>query len=153
VGAPDLYQRVQADPSVVALAVEESLRLDSPTMMQGRRLVTDCQVGEAELQAGDRVVLGLASANRDEKVFERSEEFDIERPNLDDHVAFGGGAHFCPGAPLARLEGRVAVTTFLARVASASLRPGFQCRKWPIHWANGPQELPITVHTTSPRRR
>ena len=98
------------------------------------------------IEAGERVILGLASANRTEEVFDAADEFRVERANADRHVAFGGGAHFCPGAPLARLEGRVAISTFLRRIPEASLVPGYVREKWQINWANGPRSLPVRLN-------
>jgi cytochrome P450 len=145
VADPDAYRTVREDPGLIPRAVEESLRLDSPTLWQGRRAVTECTVAGTTIAAGERVILGLASANRTEEVFDGADEFRADRANADRHVAFGGGAHFCPGAPLARLEGRVAVSTFLRRIPEASLVPGYVREKWQINWANGPRSLPVRL--------
>lgn len=148
---PDAARRLRDDPSLVPTAVEESLRLDPPTLMQGRRTVAATMTAGGEpIAAGERVVLGLASANRDERVFEEPDRFRVDRPNADEHVSFGGGAHFCPGAPLARLEARVAVAVFLERVDELRLTPGFRWEKWPVHWANGPSSLPVRVAAVTP---
>jgi len=142
---PDAFERLRADPSLVPDAVEESLRLDPPTLMQGRRTVAECTVAHTDIEVGERVILGLASANRDDDVFDDPDRFVVGRSNVAQHVAFGGGAHFCPGAPLARLEARVAVTTFLSRIVSMSLVSGFRWEKWQVHWANGPRSLPVVL--------
>jgi hypothetical protein len=102
-------------------------------------------VAGTTIEAGERVILGLASANRTEEVFDDADDFRADRANADRHVAFGGGAHFCPGAPLARLEGRVAISTFLRRIPEASLVPGYVREKWQINWANGPRSLPVRL--------
>jgi cytochrome P450 len=145
VADPDQYRAVRDDPELIPNTVEESLRLDSPTLWQGRRAVTECTVAGTTIEAGERVILGLASANRTEEVFDDADDFRVDRANADRHVAFGGGAHFCPGAPLARLEGRVAVSTFLRRIPEASLVPGYVREKWQINWANGPRSLPVRL--------
>jgi cytochrome P450 len=142
---PDAYRTVREDSGLVPRAVEESLRLDSPVLWQGRRAVAGCTVAGTTIEAGERVILGLASANRTEEVFDDADQFKVDRPNAERHVAFGGGVHFCPGAPLARLEGRVALTTFLRRVPEVSLVPGYVREKWQINWANGPRSLPVRL--------
>ena len=94
---------------------------------------------------GEKIVFGVSSANRDEAIHERPDEFRLDRPNFRDHVAFGGGPHICPGASLARLEARVALETFLDRLETAEPAPGWTWRKTPVFWANGPVDLPATV--------
>ena len=71
-------------------------------MLLPRGCLRDTEVDGTVLQAGQRVVIGSVCANRDEAVFEHGDDFDIDRANLSDHLTFGYGAHFCPGAPLAR---------------------------------------------------
>ena len=94
---------------------------------------------------GEKIVFGVASANRDERVHDAPDEFRLDRPNFRDHVAFGGGPHICPGASLARLEARVALDTFLDRVGSATPDTGWSPRKTPVFWANGPVDLPVAL--------
>src|SRR5260221_10037424 len=98
-----------------------------------------------------RVVLSLAAANRDETVYPNPDEFVLDRPSPAPHNSFGGGAHFCPGAPLARLEGRVSLEVFLGLVEDAQLTAGYHHEKVPVFWANGPEHLPITFRPISIR--
>lgn len=70
--------------------------------------------------------------------------FRLDRPSARDHIAFGGGPHVCPGASLARLDGRIALDVFLDRVASAQLADGYTRQPVPEFWANGPCTLPVT---------
>jgi cytochrome P450 len=101
-------------PERIPSVIEEAIRLESP-VARGRRIATeDCELGGGRIRAGDVVMPVFASANRDSARFERPDEFDPERPvgGLHHH-AFGRGSHFCLGAPLARLEARIAVTTLL----------------------------------------
>jgi len=86
-------------------------------------------------------VFGVSSANRDEDYFDDPNAFRLDRDRPKDHIAFGGGPHICPGASLARLEGRVALEVFLDRVATAELAPGCVRKKTPVFWANGPDRL------------
>ena len=92
------------DPSKIEVAVEEMIRMVSPIQNMNRTLTRDTELHDVKLREGDRVLLLYPAANRDERAFERPDEFDVERwPNR--HVAFGGyGVHHCLGASLARLE-------------------------------------------------
>ena len=112
---PEQQQALAADPSLIPTAVEELLRWASPVIHFRRTVTKTTQLGGHTLQVGDWAVLHYLSANRDERVFDRPEVFDISRsPNP--HVAYGGGgAHFCLGAQLARLELRVMLEELLAR--------------------------------------
>lgn len=112
---PEEMARVKADPSLVPAAVEEAVRYYSPFPGTFRRATRDVEIAGVTIPAGDRVVPLLASANRDETQFADPDRFIVGRePNR--HVAFGLGIHYCLGAPLARLEGEIAITTLLKRV-------------------------------------
>ncbi|HEV2310463.1 MAG TPA: cytochrome P450, partial [Acidimicrobiia bacterium] len=100
----DLYRRLRADRALAAAVVEESLRHDSPIQVLARAALADTEIADVGLRRGDRVVFGLASANRDEARFEAPTEFRVDRPRPREHLAFGTGPHVCPGASLARLE-------------------------------------------------
>ncbi|WP_155060356.1 cytochrome P450 [Streptomyces blattellae] len=100
---PDVRDRVLADPSLWKRVFEETARWVSPIGMYPRQLVQDHEIAGVALPAGSRVALVIASGNRDESVFERADEFDIDRPHRP-HLAFGGGPHFCMGAWVARHE-------------------------------------------------
>ena len=141
IGDPELFATLKADRSLCERAVEESLRIDSPAHMLIRDCTADTDVFGAPMQAGDKIVFGVSSANRDEDYFDDPDAFRLDRDRPKDHVAFGGGPHICPGASLARLEGRVALEVFLDRVATAELAPGCVRKKTPVFWANGPDRL------------
>jgi cytochrome P450 len=94
---------------------------------------------------GEKIVFGLASANRDESAFDAHDRFDLSRANWREHVAFGAGPHVCPGASLARLEGQVLLAAVLDRVAEITPAPGWAARKTPVFFANGPIDLPVRV--------
>lgn len=143
-GAPADRRRLREDPQLIAVAVEESLRRDPPVLIQPKTCVTALAAGRSAVPVGARVVLSVASANRDGARYSAPDDFDLDRPNTPPHNSFGGGAHFCPGAPLARLEARIATELFLERLGGARLTPGYHRRKVRVFWANGPEELPIT---------
>lgn len=100
---PNLLARVLADPSKWKQVFEEAVRWISPIGMYPRQVTQDYELAGTMLPAGSRVALVIASGNRDEAVFERPGEFDIDRPHRP-HLAFGGGPHFCMGAWIARHE-------------------------------------------------
>jgi cytochrome P450 len=110
---PAQWQKLRADPSLAAGAVEETLRYWAPSQYQGRVVTADVERHGVVMAKGARVLLVTGSANRDEREYEGADEFDIERPA---HLAtgFGHGLHFCLGAALARLEGRVGLQEFAA---------------------------------------
>jgi cytochrome P450 len=111
---PEVMEELRADPSLIPGAIEEVLRYRSPVRLLLRETVQEVEMGGQVIPAGKTVVAWLASADRDEEQFPDAETFDIHRtPNR--HLAFGYGIHFCLGAPLARLEARIALETMLAR--------------------------------------
>ena len=145
VSDPDLFATLAADRSLIEAAVEESLRIDPPIHLLIRDCVEATSMFDEAMSVGDKVVFGIASANRDEACFDDAASFDLDRPNIREHLSFGGGAHVCPGSSLARLEARVALEVFLDRVASARFADGYQWTKTPVFWANGPRELPVEL--------
>jgi len=138
---PTLYERLRADRELVPVAVEESLRHDPPIRFLLRNCMQQLELHGQQLCPGDKVAFGILSANRDETVFDDPHAFRLDRPDPRAHVAFGGGPHVCPGASLARLEGRVALSVFLDRVAEVTpVDPGAY-EEVPVAWAHGPQRL------------
>jgi cytochrome P450 len=116
-----LWERVLADRALVEAAVEEALRLRDPNRAARRTTTRDCTVGEVGIRASSPVYVHLWSAGHDEAVFENPELFDLDRPNARQHLSFGHGPHVCPGAPLARLEIKVALECLLDRLPSLRL--------------------------------
>jgi cytochrome P450 len=110
----EALERLQADLSLLPGAVEEVLRYRSPVQAMFRRTLTEVRIGRHTIPAGERVVAWIGSANRDAARFADPDRFDIARsPNP--HLAFGHGIHTCLGAPLARLEAHIALSTFIRR--------------------------------------
>ncbi|CAN7566120.1 cytochrome P450 [Phenylobacterium sp. LjRoot219] len=114
---PALQQRLRAERHKIPDFLEETLRVETPVKVNFRLAQTRTAVGEAEVPAGAIVMNSLMAANRDPAHFERPDSFDIDRPGLREHLAFSRGLHACPGAPLARLEARVAIERLLDRLA------------------------------------
>jgi cholest-4-en-3-one 26-monooxygenase len=112
---PDQLEQLRADLSRLPTAIEELLRFTTPVMSFVRTATRDSEVAGQTVRAGDHVLIVYASANRDERAFDRPDDVDVVRdPN--DHVAFGaGGPHFCLGAHLARLESRLMFEAILTR--------------------------------------
>jgi cytochrome P450 len=112
---PDQLDEARADPTRLREAVEELLRFESPVERALTRWVAeDVELGGQPIGRGDLVVAVLGSANRDGAQFERPDELDVNRHDTK-HLAFGRGSHYCLGAPLARLEGEIALRTLFER--------------------------------------
>jgi len=111
---PAELAKLKADPQIVNAVVEEALRYEPPVDITGRIAPGDIEVGGCPLRAGQSLLMSLRAANRDPAAFEDPHRFDVSRKHRS-HVAFGGGAHICIGAPLARLEAQVALVRLFAR--------------------------------------
>jgi cytochrome P450 len=117
---PEQFDKLRRDPSLLPQAIEEMLRWVTPVMQFRRTAMRDTKIGDQEIRKGEKVVMYYGAANRDPRVFENPETFDITRkPNP--HLAFGTGTHFCMGSHIARLEMRVTLEEFLRRFPNVSL--------------------------------
>jgi cytochrome P450 len=117
---PAELEKLRDDPSLIAAAVEEMLRYEPPVDITGRIASRDMSVQGCPIHATQSMWLSLRGANRDPDVFQNPDSFDITRKKSP-HVAFGGGAHICIGAPLARLEAQVAVLRLVERFPNLRL--------------------------------
>jgi cytochrome P450 len=126
-----LQARLRADPSLVPAFVEEAIRLESPFRGHYRQARRDTELAGVTIPAGATVYLLWAAANRDPKEFDRPDEVVLDRQPPRHHLGFGRGAHFCVGAPLARLEASVAVGRLLNGTTSFRLDP-----RRPPAWAH-----------------
>ena len=143
---PEQRQLLVQDPALAQSAIEELLRYTSPLDMASQRFAReDMTIDSVNISQGDLVVAVLGSANHDETQFPDPETFDITRqPNK--HVAFGQGAHFCLGAPLARLEGQIALTTLFRRFPNLRLAQAPESLRWRKSLIiRGLEELPVAI--------
>ncbi|MFY0530373.1 cytochrome P450 [Archangium gephyra] len=138
--APELFTRLRAEPALIPAVVEEVVRLDSPVLLSVRLTTQEVELGGVKLPAHVPVVVLIGSANRDERQFERAEELVLDRRTQ--HIGFGYGVHFCLGAPLARMESRIALETLTARCQGFALTGGEL--KWNTGFGvRGPAVLPV----------
>jgi cytochrome P450 len=114
----DLQTRLRREPEKIGNFLEEVLRIDPPTKVVYRVVQKSTQIAGVPAPAGTVICASLTGANNDPRHFAEPDRFDIDRPGLRDHVAFSKGAHGCLGAPLARLEARVAIERLLARTSA-----------------------------------
>jgi len=141
--SPGTLDRLLKEPALLPPTLEEVLRFRSPVQSMYRVSVAETEVGGERIPAGAPIVAWIGSANRDERQFERAAEFDVDRsPNR--HVAFGHGIHFCLGAPLARLEARIALDALLARLPGLSVASGAHLERMESTIVYGLKALPIT---------
>jgi cytochrome P450 len=139
---PDQLQRVLDDPALLPTAIEEVLRFSSPVQTTVRRATRDVEIGGKTVASGQMALPWLAAANRDPGVFANPDTFDVGRtPNR--HVSFGLGIHFCLGAPLARMEARIALEAFLTRVKDFHRTGAEPLPRVPTFIMRGVRSLPI----------
>ncbi len=119
---PDQMEKLRGDLSLIPSAVEEMLRFESPSQHTARLAPDDCELGGKQIRKRQAVIAVMAAANRDPQRFSEPDRFDVARQD-NRHVAFGYAAHFCFGAPLARLEGQVVFEALLRRFPSFHLEP------------------------------
>ena len=113
---PELQQRLREHREHIPNFIEECLRIESPVKGDFRLARVTTELGGVTVPAGTTVMVVNGAANRDPGRFERPTEFEVERANARQHLAFGHGAHTCPGAPLARAEGRITIERLLDRM-------------------------------------
>lgn len=143
-GNTPLQDQLRASPSLVPAAVEELLRIYGPLVANRRRATRDVEIGGRLVSAGEQVSVNWVSANRDEEVFEDPEQVRLDR-DQGPSLLFGAGIHVCPGAPLARLEMRVATEELLRATRALEVSEGAEPRK-AVYPANGFDFLPVRLH-------
>jgi cytochrome P450 len=136
---PDLQHTLREDPTLVPVFIEETLRMESPVKTEFRLAVRSTTLGGVDIPAGTTVMLSAAAANRDPDRFECPHEFRLDRKNVREQIAFARGAHSCPGAPLARVEGQVSLERILARTRDIQVDERF-------HPLTGPGGVPTYTY-------
>ena len=142
-GHPDQRAELVADAALIPNTIEELLRYEAPSPVQGRWTTADVHLHEAVIPADSKVLIITGAAGRDERAFPDADRFDIHR-DMDHHVSFGYGVHFCLGAALARLESRIALEETLRRFPQWTVDME---RAVPLHTSTvrGYTKLPISV--------
>jgi cytochrome P450 len=143
---PELHVMLRSTPSLIPAAVEESLRLDPPVLFVMRVCRKPARVAGEQIEVGDRVLVGVASANRDEAIFDEPDRYRLDR-GLPRHISFSGGAHHCMGAGLARLLACEAISAFVTRfdVGEIALAKGFEVEGVPVFLEHGPKRLEVEL--------
>jgi len=146
---PQVLQELRSDLSLIPSAVEELLRYEAPSQYTTRLAPEDFEVGGKTIQKGQATIVIMAAANRDPERFPDPDRLDIRRTD-NRHLAFGWAAHFCFGAPLARIEGQLTFEALLRRLPDLALEPG------PLVWRHnlglrGLQALPVTFKNENTR--
>ena len=142
-----VWEEICRDASLIPNAIEEVLRFDSSVIAWRRQTTQAVEIGGVPVPADANLLLLLGSANRDPAVFEGPDRFDIHRRNAKEHLSFGQGAHYCLGAPPARLEGRVVLEELSARLPGLRLVPGQTLRFQPNTTFRGPLALLVEWDT------
>jgi pimeloyl-[acyl-carrier protein] synthase len=122
---PLQLHKLKEEPALIPSAIEEVLRYESPTQLTARTVAEDIEMNQKQLKEGEQVYLLLGAANRDPRIFNAPDQFDVSR-NPNPHLAFGYGSHFCLGSTLARLEAQIAVQSLLQQMSNiqfAASRP------------------------------
>lgn len=142
---PEQKQMLLAQPEIIQSAVEEMLRFNGPAEISNIRWATeDVELDGKQIRQGDMLFVSLLSANRDSLKFQEPDTFDITR-KVNDHIAFGKGVHYCLGAPLARLEGEIAVSALLRRMPDIRLEVEEEQLEWrPGMIIRGVKAFPVT---------
>jgi cytochrome P450 len=144
---PEEMQKLRTTAALIPSAVEELLRFESPTQHTGRMAQEDIELGGKTIRKRQAVIAVMGAANRDPERFPDPDQLDLERSD-NRHLAFGWAAHFCFGAPLARIEGQIAFETLLRRLPELALEPA------PLAWRTnlalrGLTALPVRFRTQS----
>jgi cytochrome P450 len=151
VSDPSFAETLRANRELIPEAVEESLRLEPPVLFLFRTVKEETTIGDTPVHAGERVILGMASGNRDEQAYECPAEFRLDRGitkgDAPDHLTFGVGPHICLGIHVARMEGRVVLEAMLDRFApdQVTLADDYELNFVPMFLEYGPETLTVRV--------
>jgi cytochrome P450 len=142
---PDQWARLRQDPSRAPDVIEEALRLSTPTQGMFRIATKDHELEGVHIPKGARLVIVFASANRDEALYDNPDDFDPDRTGLREHLAFGKGIHFCLGAALSRLEGKVALEELSRRLDHFTLPESNTFQYFPSFLLRGLTRLDVDI--------
>lgn len=138
---PKHWEALRHNPELAAKTIEEVLRLDTSVPGMMRVATEDVTFKGIKISKGSRLFLAFSSANHDEAMFEDPTRFDPQRNNISQHLAFGHGVHYCVGAPLARLEGRIAIEVLSQRLPNLRFQPKQEITYTPSLLFHGPDHL------------
>jgi cytochrome P450 len=150
---PAEWEKLKADPSRAERVVEETLRLSTPTQGMWRILTKDTELGGVQLTKGQRIIIVFASANRDEALYDDPDGFNPDREHLRENLAFGKGIHFCLGANLSRLEGKVAAEELSKRIDTITLSDSNKYEYFPSFMLRGLTNLEVEFTAATGARR
>lgn len=140
---PEQWKALDSDPSLIEAAVEETLRFEPPFPAMARITTAPTELGGVPIPKGARVHVFNAAANRDQEVWKHPDRYDICRDDPQRHLAFGFGVHYCIGAPLARMEGRIALEVLRQRLPGLRLCEGYVPEYAPSFFFRGLRDLPL----------
>jgi cytochrome P450 len=147
---PEIQRKLRASPDRIPDFIEEVLRAENPVKCLSRLALTDTTIGGVDVPAGSILTINIGGANRDPRHFADPDTFDFDRPGVRDHISFSRGAHACVGAPLARMEVRVALEQFLSRTSDIRISEAHhgprEARRYayePTYLLQGLQELHV----------
>jgi cytochrome P450 len=142
-GHPDMQQQLRREPALLPAAIDEILRADGPLVANRRSTTREVEIAGRKIDSGEKLSVNWISANRDGRTFDDPDTVRLDRDPAD-NLLFGGGIHYCLGAPLARLEMRVAMEELLARTTTIALGAADLQRRH-IYPSNGFGELPVRL--------
>ena len=142
--SPGTYKELREEPTLISKAIEEVLRYRFPITL-ARRITEDTNIFGPLMKKDQMVVAWVSAANLDEKKFSQASKFNIHRIGNEKHLTFGKGPHFCLGAPLARLEAEIALTTFINAFEKIALSPSFNLEQCILENEQTLKFLPICL--------
>ncbi|TCW58141.1 cytochrome P450 [Bacillus thuringiensis] len=146
VDSPGTYKELRESPKLISKAIEEVLRYRFPVTL-ARRITEDTNIFGHFMKKDQMIIAWVSAANSDEKKFSQASKFNIHRIGNEKHLTFGKGAHFCLGAPLARLEAEIALRTFINAFEKIELSPSFDLENCLLENEQTLNSLPILLKT------
>ncbi len=141
---PDQFAKLVANPDLIPSMVSETIRWQTPLSYMRRTAKVDAELGGKTIRAGDKVVMWYVSGNRDERAFDRPDDFIIDRPDVRKHIAFGFGIHRCMGNRLAELQLRVLWEEILQRFERIEVVG--EPERVMSNFVHGYTRLPVVLH-------